>query len=153
MESARSWVKDSEYRLARQETDNCPRLLALTAMSLKALDERINSLVDYCKTHEIPKSDLAHTLGACRTHLPYRAFASVSDVLNGDSIQFQKAQKKARCPDSLVYVFTGQGAQWPGMGRELFKAFDCFRKDIKHMDTVLQGLPCPPNWSLEGMSE
>jgi acyl transferase domain-containing protein len=54
-----------------------------------------------------------------------------------------------RTPD-LTYVFTGQGAQWAGMGRGLMKTFKSFRDSIQSLDIVLQGLKRPPSWSLEG---
>jgi acyl transferase domain-containing protein len=50
----------------------------------------------------------------------------------------------------VFLVFSGQGAQWPGMGRELIEGDDYFRKDIESMDGVLQRLEHPPSWSITG---
>jgi acyl transferase domain-containing protein len=47
-------------------------------------------------------------------------------------------------------IFSGQGAQWPGMGKELIENDDFFRKDISAMDAVLQRLEHPPNWTIVG---
>jgi len=46
-------------------------------------------------------------------------------------------------------IFSGQGAQWPGMGKELIATDPEFRKDIFAMDRILQGLKYPPDWTIE----
>lgn len=51
----------------------------------------------------------------------------------------------------MIFVFPGQGSQWPGMGQRLFETFSCFREAIRTMDRVLQSLAQPPTWNLEGM--
>ncbi|KAF7595543.1 hypothetical protein BBP40_005578 [Aspergillus hancockii] len=45
----------------------------------------------------------------------------------------------------LGFVFTGQGAQWAGMGRELFK-FPVFRNSFMECENALRGFGC--TWSL-----
>lgn len=40
---------------------------------------------------------------------------------------------------SLVYVFTGQGAQWHGMGHELC-AYEVFRQSVKLGSNYLKSL-------------
>ena len=37
------------------------------------------------------------------------------------------------------------------MGTELLTSYPSFRADIKEMDRVLQQLPHPPLWAIEGM--
>lgn len=50
----------------------------------------------------------------------------------------------------ILGVFTGQGAQWPAMGRELLGSSPLFRKTIEECETVLRALPedDAPAWSL-----
>lgn len=57
---------------------------------------------------------------------------------------------KAKQTPQVAFVFTGQGAQWAGMGRQLLKDFIGFRNDIKAMDSALAKLPVPPSWTIEG---
>ena len=49
----------------------------------------------------------------------------------------------------LAFVFTGQGAQWPQMGLDLFRKSSCFRSTIEVLDRELKKLPHAPSWTLE----
>lgn len=91
--------------------------------------------------------DLAYTLGARRKHLSRRGFLVKANAVS-PNVGAIKSSIASRAPD-LTYVFTGQGAQWAGMGRELM-GFKSFCDDIRSLDIVLQSLRKPPSWSLEG---
>jgi malonyl CoA-acyl carrier protein transacylase len=49
-----------------------------------------------------------------------------------------------------VLVFSGQGAQGPGMAKELIENDKLFRDDLVKMNQVLKGLEFPPSWNLIG---
>ncbi|KZL67111.1 pks-nrps protein [Colletotrichum incanum] len=53
---------------------------------------------------------------------------------------------------AILAIFTGQGAQWPGMGRELLQWNARFQATIAACDEVLRGLPEAhrPSWSIKG---
>lgn len=92
--------------------------------------------------------DMAYTLNRRREHCVYRTFFTV-----GDDKVVGKAAAVAKVPTAtpdLVMVFSGQGAQWPGMGRELILKSSEFRIDIEAMDRILQSLQHPPAWKIEG---
>lgn len=57
---------------------------------------------------------------------------------------------KPKAIPKINFIFTGQGAQWAGMGRALMKDFIAFHEDIRAMDNVLAQSPDPPNWTIEG---
>lgn len=46
----------------------------------------------------------------------------------------------------LVFAFTGQGTQWPQMGRQLIKNLPSFRKSIDDTDEAMMSLPDGPDW-------
>ena len=47
-------------------------------------------------------------------------------------------------------VFTGQGAQWPQMGRQLFRANPVFKESLQKLDENLQSLGAnAPSWTIE----
>lgn len=124
-------------------------LLPLSAYSAASLDAQIKSLTDHLRGGKIDIHDLAYTLGTRREHKPYRAYAVTADASDircssTNVVQGQAAPK-------VAWVFTGQGAQWPGMGAELIELNDVFRATIRRLDAYLQSLPSPPKWSIEGM--
>ncbi|KAE8368107.1 hypothetical protein BDV27DRAFT_154279 [Aspergillus caelatus] len=120
------------------------QLLVLSAKETKSLDGQIERITRYIEANTSCLKDLAFTLARRREHLPYRAFA-VTDK-DGSLPTFQKAQSTAPCP---VFVFNGQGAQWPTMGKELMCRFPKFREDIHRMDKILTELREAPPWSIE----
>ncbi|KAJ5726765.1 polyketide synthase [Penicillium malachiteum] len=59
-------------------------------------------------------------------------------------IRYRLADKKPR----VLGVFTGQGAQWPTMGRSLLERSPLFRRVLEECDDVLHVLSDGPDWSL-----
>ncbi|KAE8376660.1 hypothetical protein BDV26DRAFT_305432 [Aspergillus bertholletiae] len=87
---------------------------------------------------------LAFTLAQRRTHLEHRTFA-IADSLPELTERLSKgplaATRSQRHGDNLVMVFTGQGAQWPAMGRELFEN-PVFHASIRVSQSYLEALGC-----------
>ncbi|PKY01889.1 thiolase-like protein [Aspergillus campestris IBT 28561] len=128
-----------------------PSLVPVSATSANSLAGQIQLVKDYCKSRTVAAQDLAHTLGTRRDHHQHRAFALMTGENSiSELAAFESGAASTKPPKQLVFVFTGQGAQWPGMGKELMPAFDGFRTDIRRLDNVLQSLPNPPTWSMEG---
>jgi len=124
-----------------------PQLLLFSANSAGSLNSQIECFKDYTALHPELDRDIAHTLAVRREHLPQRSFAVAKD---GEFVETPMPSKAPSAEPSITMIFSGQGAQWPGMGRELILNNASFREDIIHMDSVLQGLRVPPCWSLFG---
>ncbi|KAI9929850.1 hypothetical protein ASPWEDRAFT_100309 [Aspergillus wentii DTO 134E9] len=120
-----------------------PHLLVLSAKSAASLESNIEGLKGYLE-NKPALNDLSYTLATRREHLPHRAFTTVD--ADGSLSPFVTSRTS---PSSIAFVFTGQGAQWPGMGRELILKVPEFKQDIESMDRVLQGLENPPSWTIE----
>lgn len=126
-----------------------PRLLPISASNAKSLQVRVNDLQQYIRSRHASLDAIAHTLGTRRVHLPHRTFC----IAEGDNepMEFANIQKTPAAKDpALAFIFTGQGAQWAGMGRDLILCAPRFREDIQEMDRTLQDLAQPPQWSIEG---
>lgn len=88
-------------------------------------------------------NDLAFTLSFRRSFLPWRSFAVVRST--DDLSKLDKAvsvPKKALSDPGLGFIFTGQGAQWAGMGRDLME-FPTFKRFLHESEQFLLGLGCP----------
>lgn len=129
-------VSDMEY----------PCLLLASAKSVPSLKNNVKSIEKYLQRKPNHLQDLAFTLAQRREHLANRAFSVVGEDGNPSPFELSRTASSR-----VSFVFTGQGAQWPGMGKELMLASERFLNDIRSMDNVLRNLDCAPNWSIEGM--
>lgn len=120
------------------ETPDVPQLLLYTANSTKSLASMIEIYRQWTENNPTKTADLAYTLATRREHLHHRAFAIVN---NGaiESVSSPTHVKSAQQPN-VVMVFTGQGAQWPQMGRELLQSSKTFKSSIKSLDQHLQSM-------------
>ncbi|KAF7586076.1 hypothetical protein BBP40_009607 [Aspergillus hancockii] len=143
LDSASSFLPDSSAG-ARAASEPGTHLLVLSAKDNQSLDAQIVQSSTYIEANRRSLNDLAFTLALRREHLPYRAFA-VTDQ-DGSLPTFEKLRSAAPC---VVFVFNGQGAQWPTMGKELMEKLPKFRDDIRQLDHVLRHLREAPTWSIE----
>ncbi|KAJ0414376.1 hypothetical protein BJY00DRAFT_321073 [Aspergillus carlsbadensis] len=123
-------------------------LVIVSAKDPNALQRRIQSMTDYANGHLDSLADLSYTLGVRRVHLPYRAFAIASPHTSLETSVFATTSPRTRAP-VVTFVFTGQGAHWAGMGRELVQTNPHFTAAVDEMDEALQQLQKPPPWSLK----
>ena len=126
-----------------------PRVLVLSANDATSLKASINALCNHLINPAIitPLPDLAYTLSERRSHFYHRAFVTTSTDAVLDDGDFTIAKKLPHEP-RIGFVFTGQGAQWPQMGKELL-TFPLARSILQELDQVLQAQPSPPPWTLE----
>ena len=94
--------------------------------------------------------DLTHTMNSRRTAMDWRLAVTAwdSDTL-GDSLDPQKLRpRRAILNPRIGFVFTGQGAQWFAMGRELISKYTVFRNSLLSADNHFKQLGA--SWSLIG---
>ena len=130
--------------------DKNPQLLLFSANTQESLKQLVNNCQAYLERHPERLSDINYTLSLRRERLPHRAFAIVA---NGCIADVSPSIKVSGSIPQLAMIFSGQGAQWPEMGRDLIEKDRNFREDILAMDDILQGLNYPPNWRIEGKQE
>jgi acyl transferase domain-containing protein/thioesterase domain-containing protein/acyl carrier protein len=118
-----------------------PWIFALSARSADVLHARASELADWLDSpagRAVPLSAVASTLATRREHLPVRAAVvaeergSLVDALR--DVTPGEAWGRA----DVVFVFSGYGSQWPGMGRQLLRTEPAFRAEIDALDPVFR---------------
>ena len=138
-------------RLSQYMETHEPFLLPFSARTLESLSCRVTDLAATMLS-DIDMLDLAYTLSERRAELSWRGFlmsdhASLSSNLDAAAMNPTIRQRPDPCPP-LVFVFTGQGAQWAGMGKDLSERYPAFKQSILNLEAHLQLLDQEPNWSL-----
>jgi len=120
-------------------------LFPVSAKTPAALGEVARRLLRALQSTDASAADIAGTLARRRSHLEYRALFEDDSVkgLCGQLQAFVEGSSVATTgrvdPDPrAVFVFTGQGTQWPGMGRDLLGAEPVFHDTIKTIDELFR---------------
>lgn len=130
------------------EESNRPYTLVLSANDANSLKANIQALYDHLINPRVKVDlpDLAYTLSERRSRFWHLAYVTTrsTDIESKEWTLAKKSTQEAR----IGFVFTGQGAQWPQMGKELLKFFPWVRSILEELDQALQGIRDPPKWSL-----
>lgn len=137
---------DDDYDSVEGEAAR-PYTLVVSANDAVSLRANIDALCRHLINPRVRVSlpDLAYTLSQRRTQFWHRAFvtARTTEFQASDFVVGKKSPKEPR----LGFIFTGQGAQWSQMGKDLLQFLPETRTILEEFDAVLQGLPSPPSWS------
>jgi acyl transferase domain-containing protein/acyl carrier protein len=145
-----------------QSSDNSRpcQLLLLSGRTPNALNANINSLYEYLKeNNSIDLADCAYTLQVGRKDFKYRKAIVCTDmedalhVLGGEEPKRILAGEYENDNKAVVFMFPGQGSQYPDMGLELYKNETVFREQVdycsevlkKHLDLDLRSILYPQN--------
>jgi acyl transferase domain-containing protein/NADPH:quinone reductase-like Zn-dependent oxidoreductase len=90
-------------------------------------------------------SNIAYTLGQRRSLMQWRVAISTTSSI--DLIQALNSGKvlpsRETEPPRIGFIFTGQGAQWNAMGRELYEYYPIFSSTLAACDKFLESLGAP----------
>lgn len=126
--------------------DNQKRIVLISANHKDALQTRIKQYADYLGKFPDRLDDFAYTAGQRREEMKFRAAC----LAGGDTILQPIVPSSATKLDhpEFAFVFTGQGAHWLHMGRDLLEAQPVFKESICSMDAIIDVLEHAPKWSI-----
>ena len=136
-----------ELHAAQPKEGRPEHLLVLSAKSSHALTELTDR---YCEQLESAKHfpDLCYTAATGRAHFPHRLAVLAPDAKQAQKLlQAASAGKRAaglergkaesQLPGKMAFLFTGQGSQYVGMGRELYQSQPTFRQAVERCHEIL----------------
>ncbi len=126
-------------------------LLPISSKTAEGLRQQARAYLEHLAGHpDQALSDVAHTAGVGRAHHAHRlavvadTAAGVQERLTaflGDETRPGLARGEVTAPAArIVFVFPGQGGQWPRMGRALLAESPIFRERIQACEQAMRGL-------------
>ncbi|KAK4465132.1 hypothetical protein QBC42DRAFT_344189 [Cladorrhinum samala] len=163
VEDANAWLLDVGNHKEPPTDSDAGKVLLLSARDEQACRRMASDLKEYLQkkalknpspsqVHQLMQN-LCYTLGERRSLFPWVAACPVSfqdGSLQGvidalDSAAFKPTRSSPKIP-RVGMVFTGQGAQWNAMGRELFTSYPVFKDSIDEAEQQLKSFGA--QWSL-----
>jgi len=138
-------VEEAPARKQRKrelELDRPLHVLALSARNETALQELVGRYVEELGKTAEELGNICYTANAGRAHFEQRMAvvgATVEEMRR--KLQERKTGVEAQDRGGLrpVFLFSGQGSQYPGMGKQLFESHSVFRKAILDCEDLLKG--------------
>ncbi|GET41659.1 type I polyketide synthase [Microseira wollei] len=135
---------------AAAKVERSCHVLTISAKTEKALLELLQAYQAYLELDsEISLADVCFTTNAGRTHFEYRLAVvaesnqQLRDELSAfatgkETVRLVSGQQNSNKPPKIAFLFTGQGSQSIGMGRQLYELSPTFRQTIDRCDLILR---------------
>ncbi|MFI5510348.1 sulfolipid-1 biosynthesis phthioceranic/hydroxyphthioceranic acid synthase [Mycobacterium sp. NPDC051804] len=136
---------NAQHEREAEAATRAPLLFALSSTSADELRRTAGQLADWVQAHaDVALPDLAYTLARRRGHRPVRTAvfagslqeltAGLREVTEGDA-PYQAASGQDDC--GPVWVFSGHGSQWAGMGAALLANEPVFAATIAAVEPLI----------------
>lgn len=123
-------------------------LVVFSAKHPESLRRSVENHKSYLARQPQSLRDMSWSLATKREKFAHRAFAVAHDP---ESFELSRTHNSTTSiPREVVFCFSGQGAQWAQMGRELVSTEHVFRETLQRLDGILAQSSDPPEWTLLG---
>ena len=135
--------RESTGEVADLRSHHVVNISAKTGVSLQG---NLRSMLGFLKQKPLISLDkLSYTTTARRIHHQHRVMltgSSLEEVYTQleTAIRDQTGINRPKSLPKIIFAFTGQGAQYPGMGKQLFENFSPFRTEMRRLDQIGQNL-------------
>ncbi|KAF2266560.1 ketoacyl-synt-domain-containing protein [Lojkania enalia] len=133
----------------KQDDPRGPHVIAVSAKNGVSLQGNLKSLLGFLKQNpDLFMSQLSYTTTARRIHHQHRVMLTgiriedICDQIEG-ALRDDTGMTRPKGAPKILFAFTGQGAQYPGMGKQLFDNFSLFRSEMRRLDTIGKSLGFP----------
>lgn len=141
--------RPTPLKTPKEYEERCSYLCGCSAKSMSALLALKEALISHLKhnPHGSPLRDVCYTSTARRQLYNYRISVcadSMDDLLGKlESATADNIRKIAHPEPSAIFLFSGQGSQYLGMGKELFTSSPIFRQTVLdcHHNLIESGFP------------
>jgi len=136
------WSAHDEIGIARL----CEKYAGYLSSKEPAKEVNCTSADDYNNLLD----DLWYTLSQRRNNLAWKSWclaSTVDELYQKLTSGISRPTRSSKAPQ-IAFVFTGQGAQWYAMGRQLW-TYEVYQKSVQQADSCLASAGC--SWSVIGM--
>ena len=153
-----SYFQNSSQSMSKTSPDNTrvrAKLIVWSATDERGLSRLTTAYNQYFNRLSLNSGErtlyldtLAYTLNTRRTSLSWKSFVIADSIEKLQNTTWSKPTRSTIGP-KLTFVFTGQGAQWHAMGRELL-TYPIFRSSLDSAQAYFEELGS--EWSLLGIT-
>jgi acyl transferase domain-containing protein len=136
-------VEEAPVRLVSSVSRRDGQLVVISARSVVALEQVSDRLAGFLRRERPVLADVAYTLACGRRMFPFRRVVRGSDgesvaaaLQSGDPGVVVSGQVAGE-PAGVVFMFSGQGSQFPGMVGDLYAVEVVFREAVDECANVL----------------
>ncbi|MCJ1436265.1 fusarubin cluster-polyketide synthase [Xylographa pallens] len=138
-------LEDAPLNHTIYSQDEDPRSNHLFAVSAKkgvSLQGNLKSMLEFLKQNsKVSLGQLSYTTTARRMHYQHRVMLTGSHTAEictqiEAALRDQTGMTRPKRAPEIIFTFTGQGAQYSGMGKQFFDNFSLFRTELRQLDKI-----------------
>ena len=144
--------------LAPRRIEETPQIFTLSAKNENSLTALVQRYAEFLGSADLSLENVCFTAAVGRSHFSHR-LAFVAESIENLRTQLQEWLEQddlsvaANSATSTAFLFTGQGAQSVGMGRDLYDSEPVFRKSLDRCADILNAYDVPLLEVLYGTDE